>query len=263
MSLLSSCRVVLVRTHYAGNLGSVARAMHNFGATDLVLVSPLCSPDDPEARRLATKATPILDRSRTSSSLGEAVSDCRLVLTTSSLTGGTVRRDMTGPLRRVMPRFAEELSYGPCALVFGPEPTGLSTAEIALCHGLIRIPTADENPSLNLSHAVSICLYELHEARSRTATPLPEVEEMPTFAEMERAFAHLRQGLESIRFLHDERADVQFGAFRYLINRGEPTTRDLRWLHGMARQMCWVARLRETRWTPTAAEDEVVGPGEE
>ena len=48
------CRVVLVKPHFAGNLGSVARVMRNFGLSDLVLVAPYTFPTNPEARRLAT-----------------------------------------------------------------------------------------------------------------------------------------------------------------------------------------------------------------
>ena len=259
---MSSCRVVLIRTHYAGNLGSVARAMHNFGATDLVLVSPLVSIDDPDARRLATKGLRILERARVVPTLEAAIADCRLASTTSSLTAGMVRRDMCGPVRQIVPKIAEQLALGRCALVFGPEPTGLTNAEIAMCHGLIQIPTAEANPSLNLSHAVAICLYELHEATARAETPPPDAEAMPSFADLERAFAHLRQGLESIHFLYDTRADHQFAAVRYLLNRAKPSLRELRWLHGMARQMCWIARLREVRWPPTPIEDEIVGPAD-
>src|SRR3954464_2056240 len=94
--MLHRCRVVLVRTHYPGNLGATARVMRNFGLTNLVLVDPVTSVNELEARRMATHGLSVLDAARVVPDLGDAVSDCVFTLATSGLTGGVVREGVVG-----------------------------------------------------------------------------------------------------------------------------------------------------------------------
>src|SRR5262245_36813923 len=107
------CRVVLVRPHYPGNVGAVARVMHNFGLTRLVLVEPVAEPRDHEARRLATHGELILDQAETVPSLSVAVADCVFVAATSAQTAGVVRETATGAVRELMPRLVSALELGP------------------------------------------------------------------------------------------------------------------------------------------------------
>src|SRR5262245_63595925 len=110
---LGRCRVVLVRPHYAGNLGAAARVMRNFGLTDLVLVAPYASVNDLEARRLATHGLSILDAARVVPELGEAVADCVFTLATSALTGGIHRKGMIGTPAEMMPQLVAAADRGP------------------------------------------------------------------------------------------------------------------------------------------------------
>src|SRR5437870_2736384 len=127
---LDNCRVVLVRPTIAANLGAAARVMRNMGLTDLVLVAPEADPADPRARQLSTHGEAILDRACVVADLGAAVADCVLIAGTSARTGGLFRRQSLGPPDEIMPRLVEALPAGPTALVFGPEPSGLSNAEV-------------------------------------------------------------------------------------------------------------------------------------
>jgi tRNA/rRNA methyltransferase len=220
--VLSRCRVVLVKPHFAGNLGSVARAMRNFGLSDLVLVAPYTFPDNPEARRLATHGEDILDTARIVPDLGDALADCVFTLATSALTAGVVRRGMIGTPGELAPRLLEAAVTGPVALVFGPEPHGLSNEEIGRCHGMIHIPVDADYPALNLAQAVTVCLYELRKAWS-VATTLGAARSTPpavaTHVELERMFDHLREGLEAVGFLFGSRQDTLMHAMRQLIGR--------------------------------------------
>src|SRR5687767_11055294 len=117
---LSNCRIVLVRPHYAGNLGATARVMRNFGLTDLVLVAPYCFPTDLEARRMARGGLDILDSARTVPELGDALADCVYSFATSSLTAGVYRGGTIGPAAEKMPELLAASDGGPVALVFGP-----------------------------------------------------------------------------------------------------------------------------------------------
>src|SRR5438874_13739527 len=106
---MDDCRVVLVRPHYPGNLGAVARVMRNFGLSRLVLVDPLADPRDPEARRLATHGESILDGAAIVSDLSTALADCLIAAATSAKTAGVVRETVAGTVREFMPSIAEAM----------------------------------------------------------------------------------------------------------------------------------------------------------
>jgi tRNA/rRNA methyltransferase len=238
---LASCRVVLVRTHIAGNLGATARVMRNLGFTDLVLVDPLANRFDREARQLSTHGEEILDRARVVSDLGEAVADCVLVAATSARIEGRLRTQSLGTPDEVLPRVADALAAGPVALVFGPEPSGLTNEEITRCHWLIHIPTDPTYPALNLAQAVAICLYELRRIWRARAPAAPREPPAP-FADQERMFELLRQGLTDLGYLFGDRADALMHAVRHLIGRAGPTAQEVRILIGLARQLEWYVR---------------------
>lgn len=234
-----SVRVVLVRPRIAGNVGAVARAMNNFGATDLVLVAPEADPRSPEARQRATRGEPILDAARTVDTLHAALADAHAAWATAGPHGGLFRKSTAGP-REAMPLVAARVASGDrVALVFGPEATGLTDAEIAQCQGLVVIPTAGEHDSLNLSHAVAVCLYELHLAQ-RPGVP----DDVPpaTLEELGRSLDHLREALEAIHFLYGDKADALDHALRRLIVRARPSLQETKFLHGLARQILAFAR---------------------
>src|SRR5262245_34790695 len=239
--MLSNARVVLVRPHYAGNLGAVARVMRNFGLTQLTLVAPFADLRSEEARRLATHGEPVLDSAVVVQTLDEAVADCRLVVATSANVEGVYRTHNYGRPDEVLPDVVAALDDGPCALVFGPEPSGLSNAEVARCHGLIRILTDPACPSLNLSHAVAICLYELRRLwlNGRGVADRP-TQKIAPFEAQERMFEGLRGALEAVHFLWGTKADSLMHAVRHLIARAKPSPNEVRILFGLARQLRWV-----------------------
>src|SRR5262245_8022753 len=242
---LANCRVVLVRPQIAANIGAVARAMRNFGLTDLVLVAPTADPADREARRLATHGEVILDRARRVHDFGEAVADCLLVAGTSARTGGLFRAQTVGSPEQVMPTMAESLGKGPVALTFGTESSGLTNAEVSRCHYLIHVPADTDYPALNLAQSVVICLYELRlawlQSERRGVSPTCPDLSPADFASQEQLYSHLRDALEAIHFLYGEKADALMHAVRHLIGRARPTEMEIKLLHGLARQMEWVA----------------------
>ncbi len=239
-----NCRVVLVRTQVAANLGAAARVMRNMGLSDLVLVDPVADPADRSARQLSTHGEEILDRCRVARELGEAVADCALVAGTSARTGGLFRRQSVGTPEEIMPRLVEVMAAAPVALVFGPEPTGLENVEVTRCHHLIHIPTDPTYPALNLAQAVAICLYELRRAwLSRTPAPPPPAP--APFADQERMFDRLRDALERIHFLYGDKADSLMHGIRHLLGRAGPTPMEVELLLGLARQIRWFAERRD------------------
>jgi len=241
--MLADCRVVLVRPHYPGNIGAAARAMCNFGLDQLVLVEPYADRLSPEALRMSTHGEAVLRNARITSTLDDALIGCRLVFATSANIEGLYRENAYGRPDEMLPKLVETLRDGPAALVFGPEPSGLTNAEVARCHGLIRILTGADYTSLNLAQAVAICLCELHRqwllAQDTANHPTQKV---AAFEEQERMFAHLEEALRSIHFLYGDKAEPLMHALRQLIARAGPSPNEVRILHGLARQMLWVSR---------------------
>jgi tRNA/rRNA methyltransferase len=237
----SRCRIVLVRTHYPGNLGAAARVMRNFGLTDLVLVDPVTSINELEARRMATHGLSILDSARVVPDLGDAVGDCVFTLATSGLANGVVRQSFVGTPEQKLPELLKAAEAGPVAIVFGPEPHGLSNAEITRCHGLVHIPVDPSAPALNLAQAVAICCYELFLASGEREPPEPSHQIAP-FADQERMFEHLREALEAVGYLFGTKAEPLMHAVRHLIVRSLPTPQEVKLLHGLARQILWMSK---------------------
>ncbi len=240
---LDRCRIVLVRTHYAGNLGSAARVMANFGLRDLVLVAPYTSTDHVDARRMATHGASVLDTARVVPDLGDAVADCVHVLATAGLTEGIARKTVAGTPEQRFPTLLDLAASGPVAIVFGPEPHGLSNAELTRCHGLIHVPVDAAFSSLNLAQAVAICCYELRKQwLARGDGPAPR--RPPAIAphdDMERMFEHLRRAMLAIGYLFGTKADQLMHSVRHLIGRSNPSPQEVKLLHGLARQMLWAA----------------------
>jgi tRNA/rRNA methyltransferase len=239
--MLANCRVVLVRPHFAGNLGATARAMRNFGLRDLVLVDPVADVNAPEARRMSTHGESILDAARAVATLDDALADCRVVLATSANVGGLYREHCHGRPDETLPRLASALPGGPCALVFGPEPSGLTNDEIARCHGLIHILVDPEYPALNLAQAVAICLCELRRQWLLIQGAFRPNREIADFDEQTRMFNHLSEALKAVHFLFGAKAEPLMHAVRQLITRAQPSPNEVRILHGLARQLLWMA----------------------
>ncbi len=233
---MNSVRVVLVRTEVAANLGSVARIMCNFGLHDLVLVSPVADPLSEPARQLATHhAFHLLQQARLVADLETALADCVSAAATSARTGGLFRRQTVGPPEQI----AQLFPPGRVALVFGPEPSGLTNDEILRCPHLIHIPTNETCPALNLAQSVAICLYELQRVRlERERCPASPVASLD---EQHRMFAKLEESLRQVRYLRGVRGEALMHALRHLLSRAQPSPMEVRLLLGLARQLRWVA----------------------
>jgi tRNA/rRNA methyltransferase len=241
-----NCRVVLVRTKIAGNLGATARVMRNLGLSELVLVAPEADPADRQARQMATHGEDILRKARIVADLSDAVANCVLVAATSARVGGLMRRQSVGAPDVLMPHLVVAMASGPTALVFGPEPSGLSNAEVTRCHYLIHIPTDETYPSLNLAQAVAICLYELRRTWLRRTAPPAAPPPAAPFADQERLFKSLRTALEEIHFLYGDKADALMHALRHLLGRARPTPMEVDVLLGLARQIRWYVRQKDS-----------------
>jgi TrmH family RNA methyltransferase len=231
---LGRLRVVLVAPRNPLNIGAVARAMSNFGFRTLRVVNPY-APSFREARS-AVGASEILANAERYKTLGEAVADSTLVVGTTAVRN----RDLQHAVRR--PEYGarqirRRLESSNVALLFGSEKFGLSNKDLSHCHWLIRIPTSDENISMNLGQAAAVCLYELiREAKqARAAQQLKPA----AAGELERITMLLLEALQTSGFLDRRRVSDADERIRRLVRRLRLPERDaVIWL-GMLRQMLW------------------------
>lgn len=227
-------RVVLVSPRNPLNIGAVARAMSNFGFTQLRLVNPY----DVAFReaRSAIRSQYVLQRAKVFESVADAVGDCTLVVGTTA--GG--RRDLHVPLYGLEGAgsiIREHLAHSALALLFGSEKFGLSNADMSHCHWLLRIPTREEHGSMNLGQAVAICLYELRReaAAAERFEPLPR----PPSEEYERLTGLLLELLARSGYTNERTGGSAELKIRRLVRRvGIPSADAEKWL-GILRQVLW------------------------
>jgi len=152
---------VLVEPREAGNIGASARAIKNMGFKNLCLVNP-GSPISDEARWFAHNALDVLQAMKVYDNLLDAISDKSLVVGTTRRKGK--KRGAVLPVEDVAARLLDMAPDKKIAVLFGREDRGLFNEEIEECDLLLTIPTAKEQPSLNLAQAVMIVAYELLKA---------------------------------------------------------------------------------------------------
>ncbi len=233
--MLDRLRIVLIGTSHPGNIGAVARAMHNMGLADLALVAPRCEPITAESVSRASGADHLVHAARVVATLEEAVADCTLAVGASARSR-TLPWPMLTP-RELGARLPEELA-GPdarVALVFGREDSGLSNAELQRCHAHVHIPTNPDFSSLNLAAAVQVLAYECRLAwlEGQPAEPPEPDQALATHAELEHYFAHLERTLVAIGF-HDPATPRQLMArLRRFTLRARPERMELNILRGI------------------------------
>jgi TrmH family RNA methyltransferase len=227
-------RVVLVAPRNPLNIGAAARAMSNFGFRRLRVVNPF-EPSFREARS-AVGASEILANAEQFKSVAEAVADCTLVMGTTAVR----HREIQHPLRRLelgARLIRKRLEASGVALLFGSEKFGLSNQALSHCHWLMRIPTRDENISMNLGQAVAVCLYEL--ARDSKSAWVPERLDLATAAELERITTMLLEVLHISGFLGRRRVADAEDRIRRLVRRLNLQARDAVIWQGILRQILW------------------------
>lgn len=227
--------VVLVEPQGPLNVGSVCRAMLNFGLLDLRLVNPKADHLLHEARQMAVKATTVLEKAKVFNCLADALADCTLSIGTTRRFG-RYREDMLHPdeaAELLLPVTTE----AKVALVFGREDKGLHTAELDLCQRFVTIPTSDKLPSMNLAQAVALCLYEVSKAKGKLTSADHGRKQLASNDNLERMFQHMQQTLTQVGFLNPDNPDHILRAFRRILGRAGLNEREVRIMRGLFSQI--------------------------
>jgi tRNA/rRNA methyltransferase len=240
---IENIAVVLVEPQGPLNIGSVCRAMMNFGFSDLRLVNPRADHLGDEARRMAVKAGGLLEGANIFDSLEEALGECHLALATTRRFG-KYREDFLHPDQAadyILP-WSEK---GRVALVFGREDKGLTTDELDLCQRLITIPTSDQLPSMNLAQSVVLCLYEINKALAASQLKSGGRKKLATNRMLEGMYTHMRSTLCDIGFLDEQNPDHILRSLRRIFGRAGLNDREVRILRGLWSRLDWVEGERQ------------------
>lgn len=206
-------RIVLVEPKFEGNIGAIARSMANFGFSELYMVNPCEIGDD--AWRRAKHGSHILEGAVVVDTFEEAIKDCFFVAGTSGKITEGDKNYARVPISA--DSFAERIDgYGEkTAVVFGREDYGLLQDELERCDILVHVPSEREYPILNISHAATIVMYEIH--GKKLVRPAPA-----DLSEKERMFEFFDELLHEINY-PEHRLEITSLMFRRMMGRSIPT----------------------------------------
>lgn len=222
--------IVLVRPQLGENIGKAARAMLNFGLTDLRLVAPRDGWPNPQAGPAASGADLVLERAQVFDTVADAVADCGHVYAT------TVRkRGVTKPV--VTPEeaaHAMRAGHGRSAILFGPERSGLETDDVAVARAIVTVPINPEFGSLNLAQAVILLAYEWSKGEALASPPEVELDPPAPQAELDGMIAQLDGMLEATGyFFPPDRTPATKRTLRTLLTKPGWSSQEVRTLRGV------------------------------
>lgn len=227
---MNSPVIVLVRPQLGENIGKAARAMLNFGLTEMRLVSPRDGWPNPSAGPAASGADLVLEKAQVFESVADAVADCAHVYAT------TVRkRGVTKPV--VTPEVAAREIHGAAtlsAILFGPERSGLETDDVALARTIITVPINPEFGSLNLAQAVILVAYEWSKHVALESPPAVDLDPPAPQEELDGMIGQLDAMLEdSGYYFPPDRVPSTKRTLRTLLTKPRWSSQELRTLRGV------------------------------
>ncbi len=233
MTELNNLVVIMVETKSPGNVGFACRVLSNFGVTKLRLVGDDVR-NESEARIFSVHALELLESAEIYPDLESAVRDMH------ASWAATARAGRNHSVTRALVPLAELPNPlkmdGKVALVFGREDIGLTNEEIALCDLAFTISVSPRYPSLNLSHAIAVVLYELF-SKYAPEKPLNPTEAKPaTREEREMVYHFLDQVIDELE-IKDYRKPIAKQVFRNLLGRAYMTGREVSTMTGIARKL--------------------------
>ncbi|MCE2952059.1 MAG: RNA methyltransferase [Alphaproteobacteria bacterium] len=233
--------IILVEPQLDQNIGKVARAMLNFGLTDLRLVRPQTEWHNETARRLSAGAEGVLENARAFDDLMAASFDLHHLYATTARPRDMIKEVLTP--REAAPRIFEDVQTRGerVGLLFGPERCGLENQDIALSKAVITVPLNPAFSSLNLAQAVVVVAYEYYQAqggipkaRAAPAALAPEKDPPATKEELQGFLEQLDQELEkSGYFRAAHRRAVMTQSLHNMFSRMDYTSQEVRTLRGV------------------------------
>ncbi len=233
--------IILVRPQLGQNIGKAARAMLNFGLTEMRLVSPRDGWPNPDAGPAASGADVVLEQAGLFATVEEAIADCAQVFAST-----VRRRDLAMPVvgPEEMARSIGE-AKGRSAILFGPERSGLETEEVALANAIVTVPINPEFGSLNLAQAVILLAYEWSRGADLAQPPAKAAEEAATHGEIEGLIGQLDEALVEKGYFHPpSRTQATRNTIRTIFTKTGWSSREVKAVRGIFRSLASPGRRR-------------------
>jgi len=234
----SNLKVILVEPNGPLNVGSVARLCSNFEVDELRIVSPKCDIFSLEAKKMALKGQKFIEHCKIFDNLEKAIFDCDLVLASS----GRIDVSKNSFFESSEDIFNWTKSFkkiNNLAIIFGREDRGLTNSELLLANKTFNIPTSQNNPSLNLSHAVSIVLYELNKSSKRNFNKELEVFNLASSKQIHDSFVEIEEMLLRVGYLLEHTSRAKINKFKNYILRANTSMHEINVLRGIVHQINW------------------------
>jgi len=234
----SNLKVILVEPNGPLNVGSVARLCSNFEVDELRIVSPKCDIFSLEVKKMALKGQKFLDNCKIFHNLENAICDCDLVLASC----GRINVSKDSFFESSEDIFNWTISFkkiNNLAIIFGREDRGLTNDELLLANKTFNIPTSQNNPSLNLSHAVSIALYELNKYSKRNFDQELKVFNLASSKQIHDSFLEIEELLLKVGYLLKHTSKAKISKFKNFILRANTSMHEINVLRGIVHQINW------------------------
>jgi len=236
--IFSNLKVILVEPNGPLNVGSVARLCSNFEVEELRIVSPKCDIYSLEAKKMALKGQKFLKHCKIFDDLQKAIFDCDLVL--ASCGRIDLNKDsLFGSSENIFDWTLSFKKINNLAIIFGREDRGLTNSELLLANKTFNIPTSQNNPSLNLSHAVSIALYELNKYSKRNFDQELKVFNLASSKQIHDSFLEIEELLLGVGYLLKHTSRAKIGKFKNYILRANTSMHEINVLRGIVHQIKW------------------------
>ena len=234
----SNLKIILVEPNGPLNVGSVARLCSNFEVDELRIVSPKCDICSFEAKKMALKGQEYLDNCKIFYNLEDAIFDCDLVIASC----GRIEVSKDSFFESSENVFNWILSFkkiNKLAIIFGREDRGLTNYELLLANKTVYIPTSEKNPSLNLSHAVAIVLYELNKSSKRIFNKELKVFNLASSKQIHDSFVEVEEMLLDVGYLLKHTSKTKINKFKNFILRANTSMHEINVLRGIVHQINW------------------------
>ena len=235
---ISNLKVILVEPNGPLNVGSVARLCSNFDVDELRIVSPKCDIFSLEAKKMALKGQKFLEQCKIFDNLEKAIFDCDLVLASCGRIDVS-KNSFFGPSEDIFEWTFSFKEINSLAIIFGREDRGLTNSELLLANKTFNIPTSQNNPSLNLSHAVSIVLYELNKSSKKIINKELEVFNLASSKQIHDSFVEIEEMLLRVGYLLKHTSRTKISKFKNYILRANTSMHEINVLRGIVHQINW------------------------
>ena len=231
-------KVVLVEPNGPINVGSIARLCSNFAVNELRIVSPQCDIFSLGAKRMALKGQTYIENCKNFNSIEKAIFDCDLVLATCG------RIDLSKDIECESPEMISKWissfkEINNLAILFGREDRGLTNSELLFAHKIFNIKTSQNYPSLNLSHAVAIILYELNKCSTIKQKKEKKVFDLASSKQIYESFKDLEEMLIRTGYLLEHTSFSRISKFKKFVLKAKISRHEIDVFRGIVHQIKW------------------------